>query len=233
MAIDILKYRPDFEAAKDLLIRIQAYDTALEELDRSWSQIKNGETLGFTNIYLFKQEEQAILEWFYAEGRQLTNDLRFNLQLCMRPEKTPTFKSFIDYMEHNWVQHLPDVKREFEEKARLAQGISGAPYAVVPVSLQTFRDVLRIFDGIEVWINMAKSNDLYKIEAGEDTQQQKKGSGEGVHFHGPVGSVGNAVGQSNQSTISTKQGVVTATGQKKGGSGILGKLLGLIKGLFS
>ena len=232
MGYDILKYRPDFEAAKNLLARIQTYVDALAKLDKSWSNIKNREASDFRKIYSFKQDEKAILEWFYNEGRQLAHDLLWNLELWTQPEKTPTFKSFVDYMEHNWVHHLPDVKLEFEEKEKLAKEISGAPYAVIPMSLQTFRDVLRIFDGIEVWINMAKNNDLYKMETGEDSQQKPVSDG-GLHIHGNVGNIGNVVGESNESTISTKQGVVTSTGQKKGGGGLFGKFVGLIKGLFS
>lgn len=41
MESEILKYRPDFESVKDLLIRLKTYITALDVLDKRWSDIKN------------------------------------------------------------------------------------------------------------------------------------------------------------------------------------------------
>jgi hypothetical protein len=163
--------RNDLAQAEQLLERVIVFANKFRAWNHDeWPHLKNNED--FSRIYALPPEQRVPFERLYTHGRDIAVDYSDFLREFDRPERHPTFKSFVDSIEEAIVRTRERTLPVLDDARRMLRSLSLRNWSIEQM-LALIDTELSLLVALSEWAYVAKESPLYRREAGQPVQIPK------------------------------------------------------------
>ena len=153
--------RNDFKEVQSYFERLLVYANEFYKFQDDWVRLKNDDI--YERIYDLPHLDKIRVEKIYSEGRQFGINMQYNLTLFNDVAEFPTLKSYVDHLEHKWLDHLDYINKVLSDVEQACEDLNFHNWNISQM-IELHRRQINLFKSLFIWVKQIKKTSLYQSE---------------------------------------------------------------------